>query len=70
MPEDGGVWVLSDRSTLHPSSKLIPPISNSGFAFVAARNTFHALSERHRSLSYAIVFEFPLGENSKPGKAR
>jgi len=59
-PNDGGIWVLSDNNQLSPEPEFIAPINNSGFGFVPGSNTYHALSARASSESYAVIFEFPL----------
>lgn len=59
IPTDGGIWLLSDNNQLLPEPEIIVPVQNSGFGFVPGQNTYHALSERTRSESYAVIFEFP-----------
>jgi hypothetical protein len=60
IPPHGGIWLLSDNSRLLPKPEFIAPANNSGFAFVPAENTYHALSERNSSEAYAVILEFPL----------
>ncbi len=55
---DGGVWALSSEPEL-ASSIFLPPLSNTGFAFAAGRNTFHALSRRSGVPSYGVVTRYP-----------
>ena len=61
-PSDGGIWLLSDNNKLSPEPEFVAPVSNSGFGFVPGRNTYHALSERNFSDSYALILEFPFGQ--------
>jgi hypothetical protein len=56
----GGIWLLSDNDQFLPAPMFVAPKNNAGFGFVPARNTYHALSERVASESYALIFEFPL----------
>jgi len=60
LPADGGIWLLSKNKRLR-APRFIAPLSNSGFAFVPANNTYHALSQRTNSVSYALIIEFPFG---------
>jgi hypothetical protein len=55
---DGGVWVFSSEPTLR-NARFLPPLSNTGFGFVPDPNTFHALSRRSSSVSYAVVMSYP-----------
>lgn len=59
-PSDGGIWLLSNNDQLLPEPEFIAPANNSGFAFVPAKDTYHALSERSSAESYALILEFPL----------
>lgn len=60
--QDGGVWILSANSDLRNNRRLIPPVHNVAFAFTTGSNSFHALSQRHRGVGYAVVFSFGLNE--------
>lgn len=54
---DGGVWVLSNKLDLSEAA-FLPPLSNTGFAFEANFQTFHALTRRSTRWSYALVASF------------
>jgi hypothetical protein len=58
-PRDGGIWLLAENYELWPDPEFVIPKNNFGFAFVPGTQTFHALSERISSESYAIILEFP-----------
>lgn len=57
-PHDGGIWILSTSSDLHMSTQFMPSLHNTGFGFATGANSYHALSERLSSISYAIVLRF------------
>lgn len=58
--EDGGVWVLSNDSTMRVETQYLSPINNTAYGFVASNETFHALSRRYDNHSYAIVIKIKL----------
>ena len=60
--QDGGVWILSADSDLKGNRRLVPPVHNAAFAFTTGPNSFHALSQRHQGIGYAVVFSFVLNE--------
>ena len=64
--DDGGVWILSDRADLSGERRYVPPLSNGGFAFRTSPRSFHALTNRSRAVSYAIVARYPLASRSGP----
>lgn len=57
---DGGIWILSNSSDMQEERTFLPPLSNTGFAFRTSPRTFHALTTRHGSQSYALVGRFPI----------
>ena len=57
-PDQGGVWILSENSDLKQPVGYIPPLHNTGFGFLTTTGSYHALSERFSSTSYALVFRF------------
>lgn len=61
-PNRGGIWVLSARSDLKPPVHFLPPLHNTGFGFLTSAVSYHALSERLCSVTYAVVFRFAFKE--------
>lgn len=57
-PDQGGVWILSENSDLKQPVSYIPPLHNTGFGFLTTAGSYHALSQRFSSTSYALVFRF------------
>lgn len=60
----GGVWVLSQNSNLKQFTRYLPPLHNTGFGFLTSRGSYHALSERFSSRSYAVIFRFRTERNN------
>ena len=65
-PSQGGIWVLSARSDLKPPVHFLPPLHNTGFGFLTSAGSYHALSERFFSGTYAVVFRFAVRETEVP----
>lgn len=61
-PDQGGIWVLSSHSDLKPPVHFLPPLHNTGFGFLTNAVSYHALSERLCSDTYAVVFRFAVRE--------
>lgn len=59
----GGVWVLSQNSNLKQFARYLPPLHNTGFGFLTRGGSYHALSERFSSSSYAVIFRFRIKRN-------
>lgn len=64
--DQGGVWILSRGSDLKPPVIYLPPIHNTGFGFMTAKASYHALSERFSAVAYTLVFRFEI-EKRKGG---
>jgi len=58
-PIEGGLWALAGSKKNLNRPTYIPPISNSGFCFRPSRYSFHGLTTRRKSNSYAIVCRYP-----------
>ncbi len=57
--EEGGIWMLSSHANLKPFTTYLPASSNTGFAFSAGANTFHALARYVGEGMYCLVFRVP-----------
>lgn len=57
---DGGVWILSSDSALRVHRAFLPSISNTGFAFLTSRHSFHALCVYSGPPIYCITLRYPL----------
>jgi hypothetical protein len=60
-----GIWILSSRPDISEAA-LLPPLSNTGFAFATGRDSYHALSRRSGGQCYAVVASYPvLGDGTQ-----
>ena len=60
VPRNGGIWLLSTTRTLSASRRCIAPHHDTGFAFITAEKTFHAMTNVADANLYAIIIGFKL----------
>ena len=55
----GGIWVLASDSALQVNPTYLPSLSNTGFIFATAANSFHALSVCNDAAFFGLTIRIP-----------